>query len=37
MAGVPDSQAQKDMGARLRAVREALDLTQDDLCETMGV
>jgi transcriptional regulator with XRE-family HTH domain len=37
MAGVPDSQAQKDMGARLRAVREALDLNQDELCESMGV
>lgn len=37
MAGVPDSQAQKDMGARLQAVREAVGLTQEDLCETMGI
>lgn len=37
MAGVPDSKAQKDMGARLRAIREALGLTQDEISETMGV
>lgn len=37
MAGPPDSEAQKIMGARLQAIREALGLTQEDLASTMGV
>lgn len=37
MSGVPDSEAQKAMGARLQAVREALGLTQEDMAKNMGV
>jgi transcriptional regulator with XRE-family HTH domain len=37
MSGEPDSEAQKAMGARLQAVREALDLTQDEMAKNMGV
>jgi transcriptional regulator with XRE-family HTH domain len=37
MNGVPDSEAQKAMGARLQAIREALRLTQEDMAATMGV
>lgn len=37
MTGVPDSEAQKAMGMRLRAIREALGLTQEDMAAHMGV
>lgn len=37
MNTVPDSEAQKAMGVRLQAVREALDLTQEEMAQTMGV
>jgi transcriptional regulator with XRE-family HTH domain len=37
MSGVPDSEAQKAMGARLAALREALGLTQEDMAAQMGV
>jgi transcriptional regulator with XRE-family HTH domain len=37
MSGEPDSEAQKAMGSRLQAVREAIGLTQDDMAKNMGV
>lgn len=37
MGRKPDSAMQKAMGARLRAVREVLDLTQEALAEVAGV
>jgi transcriptional regulator with XRE-family HTH domain len=37
MSGVPDSEAQKAMGGRLQAIREALDLTQEEMAKHMGV
>lgn len=37
MSGEPDSEAQKAMGVRLQAAREALGLTQDDMAGHMGV
>jgi transcriptional regulator with XRE-family HTH domain len=37
MIDPPDSEAQKAMGARLKAVREALELTQEEMAAHMGV
>ena len=37
MSGTPDSEVQKVMGGRLRVVREALGLTQEDMAENMGI
>lgn len=37
MNGVPDSEVQRLMGARLKAIREALGLTQEQMATNMGV
>lgn len=37
MSGTTDSEARKVMGMRLQAIREALDLTQEDMAKNMGV
>ena len=37
VSGIADSEAQKAMGARLQAIRQALGLSQEDMADHMGI
>ena len=37
MNGVPDSEAQSEMGARLQIIRQALGISQEEMAGKMGV